>query len=80
MSPSDASSLMGFSMDPNILVVGVIAGAFGSGYLLYGKTQQMAMPILCGFALMIYPFFANDLWILSGVTAFLIVLPFLLKF
>ncbi|MDD2565525.1 MAG: amino acid transport protein [Candidatus Gracilibacteria bacterium] len=67
-------------MNPTILVIGVISGAFGTGYFIYGKNQQMAMPMISGIALCIYPYFIDNIFALIGVGIFLIILPFLVKF
>lgn len=66
-------------MDTNTLLIGVIAGAFGTGYYIYGKKQQMIVPMTSGIVLCVYPYFTDNLWILCGVGIFLIVLPFFLK-
>ena len=64
------------SLNTTTLIISVITGAFGMGYFMYGKSQQMAMPMLCGVALGIYPYFTDNIWILSGVGITLIVAPF----
>jgi len=64
-------------MDTTTLLIGVITGAFGTGYFIYGKNQQMAMPMICGVILCVYPYFIDNIWILGGVGVLLIVLPFI---
>ena len=65
---------------PTVLIVGVILSVFGMAYFSYGKKQEMAMPMICGLTLTIFPFFVSSLWILLGVGAVLIVLPFFFQF
>jgi hypothetical protein len=34
------------------------------GYFMYGKKQQRPIPLLCGLALMVYPYFvASNFWL-----------------
>jgi hypothetical protein len=38
----------------------MLLGAFGPGYFIYGKKQKMIMALLCGMALMVYPYFVSN--------------------
>ncbi len=67
-------------MDATSLVIGVVAGAFGMGYLAYGKSQQLAMFMISGIILCIYPYFVDNVWINGGVGVVLVVLPFIFSF
>lgn len=67
-------------MNPTILVIWVISWAFGTWYFIYGKNQQMAMPMISWIALCIYPYFIDNIFALIWVWIFLIILPFLVKF
>ena len=55
---------------PAPIICGIIFGSIGLGYFIYGKKQQMAIPMICGLALMIYPYFvANSIaLVLAGLT------------
>jgi uncharacterized membrane protein len=58
---------------------GVLAGAVGAGYCLYGRRQRAAVPLLCGLALMVVPaVIDNTLW-LGLACAALAALPFMLR-
>jgi hypothetical protein len=63
----------------NSLVVGVIAGAIGMGYFIYGKRQTKIVPMVAGALLCVYPYFFVDslLW-LSVVGLALVVAPFVI--
>jgi len=39
------------------LFLGLLFGAVGSGYVLYGKRQHNALFLIVGFALIVYPYF-----------------------
>lgn len=41
------------------LVWGVLFGAIGVGYFIYGKRQSMIVPLACGIALIVYPWFVS---------------------
>lgn len=57
----------------------MIAGAIGTGYLIYGKKQARLVPAICGILLIIYPYFTDNVWILLGVGAALCAAPFVIK-
>ncbi|MFA6091200.1 MAG: hypothetical protein WC774_05510 [Candidatus Gracilibacteria bacterium] len=63
-------------MDTNTLLIEVIAGAIGTGYFIYGKNQQMMIPMICGVGLCVYPYFSDNIGFLLGIGIILIVLPF----
>jgi predicted cobalt transporter CbtA len=59
----------------NSLIVGVIAGAIGMGYFIYGR-QTKIVPMVAGVLLCIYPYFVDSLLWLSLVGVVLVVAPF----
>jgi len=63
-------------MDTTDLMIGVMAGAFGMGYFVYGKKQGMFMPMVCGAALCVYPYLVSGLLLTSLVGIVLLALPF----
>jgi len=64
----------------NSFVVGIIAGAIGVGYFIYGKRQAKFAPLLAGMLLCVYPYFTDSLLWLSVVGVVLVVTPFLVDF
>lgn len=66
-------------MDANTLFVGMIAGAFGTGYFIYGKKQQKPVPMVCGVLLAVYPYFTDNVWVLLGVGLALCLAPVFIK-
>ena len=38
------------------LLWSVLFGAVGMGYFVYGKKQRAAVPLVCGVALMVFPY------------------------
>ena len=64
----------------NSLLVGVIAGAIGMGYFIYGKRQTKIVPMVAGALLCIYPYFIDSLLWLSLIGLLLIAAPFLIDY
>lgn len=47
------------------LVWGMLFGAIGLGYFIYGKRQSAVLPLTCGIGLMVFPYFVTGtLWML----------------
>ena len=55
----------------NSLWVGVVAGAIGMGYFIYGKRQAKYVPMIAGMLLCVYPYFVESLLALSVDAAYL---------
>ncbi len=66
-------------MDTSALVLGMLFGAIGLGFFVYGKKQHAIIPLVCGIALMVFPYFVSNLLIMivSGVA--LIALPYFVR-
>jgi len=45
------------------LILGVIFGAIGLGFFIYGKKQRVIIPLFCGIGLMILPYFISNIYI-----------------
>jgi hypothetical protein len=64
----------------NSLLFGVIAGAIGVGYFIYGRRQAKFVPLIAGMLLCVYPYFVDSLLWLSVIGAALVAAPFLVDF
>ena len=62
------------------LVWGMLFGAIGGGYLIYGHKQKQIMALACGLALMVFPYFVSNSWLLVLVGAVLMVVPFKFRY
>ncbi len=62
------------------LLWGMLFSAVGVGFFVYGKRQQMFVPLICGLGLMVYPWFvASAVWlVVIGVA--LMAVPWFLRF
>lgn len=65
--------------DGSVLLWGMLFGSLGLGYLTYGKRQKKVMPFACGLALMVFPYFVTNLWLLLGIGVVLSVLPYFIR-
>ncbi len=61
------------------LLWGVIFGAIGLGYFVYGKKQKAIVPLTVGIALFIFPYFISDLYMLVIVGVGLVALPYFVR-
>jgi hypothetical protein len=61
------------------LLWGVVFGAVGFAYFVYGKKQQRFVPLLCGMGLMAFPYFASNTAILVVVGLALSVAPYFFR-
>jgi hypothetical protein len=66
-------------MDTSTLMWGVILGAIGLGFFIYGKKQKAIVPLISGVGLMVFPYFTSNVFILVATGVIFIALPFLLK-
>nr|WP_218646815.1 amino acid transport protein [Acinetobacter sp. SwsAc6] len=55
--------------------MGVLFSSIGFGYFLYGKKQQKSVPLICGIALIIYPYFIENISIMLALGLILCVIP-----
>ena len=58
---------------------GILFSSIGLGYFIYGKKQRSLMPLLCGFALMAYPYFISNTIALVAIGAVLSSLPYFIR-
>ncbi|MEO6364620.1 MAG: hypothetical protein ABIO38_01005 [Luteimonas sp.] len=66
-------------MNTSTLLLGVIFSSIGLGYFMYGRKQRAGAPLLCGLALMIYPYFTSSIGALLALGIVLAALPWLLQ-
>ncbi len=67
------------NMNASSLFAGVILGALGTGYFVYGKKQGRYLAMASGAALCIVPYFIGNLLALLACCGVLLVLPFVIK-
>ncbi|HEY3521932.1 MAG TPA: hypothetical protein VGK80_12960 [Rhodanobacteraceae bacterium] len=67
-------------MSTATLLWGLLFGSIGVGFFIYGKRQSMIVPLVCGLALMVYPYFVANAWLLLGIGIALMAVPYFLRF
>ena len=65
--------------DPDSMLWGMIFGAIGVGYFVYGKNQRRTHMMLLGIALCVFPYFITALLPLCLIGAALTVAPYFFK-
>lgn len=58
---------------------GLLFGAIGFGYFLYGRKQRAAMPFLSGIALCAFPYFVSNVYLMVLIGVVLLALPYFIK-
>ena len=66
-------------MSTSTLFAGFLFGAVGMGVFAYGRKQRRVLPFFVGAALMVYPYFFDDPWLLYGVGLVLIAALFVFR-
>jgi len=63
------------------LLWGLLFGSIGLGFFLYGKKQQAIVPLFCGLALMVFPYFyfVSNTFLLVAIGVALTALPYFVR-
>jgi predicted membrane protein len=65
--------------ETSLLVWGVVFGAIGLGFFVYGKKQKALVPLFSGIALFVFPYFISNVYILVIVGVILVMLPYIVR-
>jgi len=66
-------------MNASTLVWGLLFSSIGFAFFLYGRKQRAVVPLVCGIALMIYPYFIPNLIALIAIGVVLAAIPYFLR-
>jgi len=66
-------------MDESNLLLGLLFGAVGMGYMLYGRRQKSLMPFIAGIGLIGFPYFVDNNGVVLLLGTILMALPFVIK-
>ncbi len=66
-------------MEVSILLWGVLFSSVGLGFFIYGRKQRAPVPLVCGLALMIYPYFIPNRIALVAIGIVLSAIPYFLR-
>jgi CHASE2 domain-containing sensor protein len=67
------------AMDTSSLLWGLLFGSIGLGFLVYGRKQKKIVPLVCGIALMIFPYFVSNTILLVALGVVLISIPYFVR-
>lgn len=63
----------------SLLIWGMLFGAIGLGFFVYGKRQKAVVPLFTGIALFVFPyFFTNVYWLVLTGTV-LVAVPYFVR-
>jgi hypothetical protein len=57
----------------------LLFGSLGLGYFLYGKKQKAVVPLICGVAMMVFPYFVSNALLLPCIGAVLAAIPYFVR-
>jgi hypothetical protein len=75
-----AASMQGEWMDTSSLLWGLVFGSIGVGFFIYGKRQRAVVPLVCGVALIIFPYFVANPILLVAIGAALVAVPYFVRY
>jgi hypothetical protein len=62
------------------LLWGLLFGSIGLGFVIYGRKQRAPVPLVCGLALMVFPYFVSNTLLLIGIGIVICAIPYFLRF
>jgi len=68
-----------FELSTAVLIWGMLFGAIGFGYFLYGKKQKAIIPFCVGIVLCVFPYFIANVYVLIFVGLVLMAIPFFVR-
>jgi hypothetical protein len=66
-------------MSSSTLLWGLVFSSIGFGFFLYGRKQRAVVPLLCGIALMVYPYFIPNVIALVAIGIGLMAIPYFFR-
>ncbi|HEY2678511.1 MAG TPA: hypothetical protein VGI65_16170 [Steroidobacteraceae bacterium] len=66
-------------MNSSLLLWGLLFGSIGLGFFMYGRKQRLVVPLVCGLALMIFPYFVSGTVLVIVIGIALMAIPYFFK-
>jgi hypothetical protein len=66
-------------LDTSALLWGLLFGSVGLSFFTYGKRQRAVVPLLCGLALMVFPYFVSNTVVLVAAGVALVAVPYFVR-
>jgi len=67
------------ALDTSSLLWGLLFGSIGLGFFVYGRRQRTIVPLLCGVALMVFPYFVSNTILLVILGLAFIAIPYFVR-
>ncbi len=67
------------ALNTSSILWSLLFGSVGLGFFVYGRKQKAVVPLVCGLALMVFPYFVSDTFLLVLFGVVLIALPYLVR-
>jgi len=67
-------------MDSWNILLSVLLGAIGFGYIVYGRKQMHSMALISGILLCVFPYFVGNIWLMLLIASLLMLLPRFIDF
>ncbi|MGD8420968.1 MAG: hypothetical protein PVI70_17710 [Gammaproteobacteria bacterium] len=66
-------------MHAPLLIWNILFGSVGFGFFIYGKKQGLPVPLVCGLALMIFPYFVSNIILIVAIGFSLIAFTYFVR-
>jgi hypothetical protein len=66
-------------LNASSLLWGLLFGSIGLGFLMYGRRQRAVVPLICGLALMVFPYFVSNSILLVTIGIALMAIPYFVR-
>ena len=63
-------------MDTGSIMISMLLGAVGMGYIIYGRKQFKSSALVAGILLCVFPYFVHSLWLTLPIGAGIMAAPF----
>jgi hypothetical protein len=57
----------------------LLFGSIGVGFFVYGRRQKAVVPLVCGLALIVFPYFVSSNALLVAIGSALIAIPYFVR-
>jgi hypothetical protein len=66
-------------MSTSSLLWGLLFGSIGLGFVMYGRKQRAAVPLVCGLGLIIFPYFVSNSILIVVIGVVLMAIPYFFR-
>jgi predicted membrane protein len=67
------------TLNAPLLFWGLLFSSVGLGFFIYGRKQRAVVPLVCGLALMIFPYFISNTVLLVTIGVALLAIPYFVR-